>query len=179
MEILIQLSFVLILGFFLLFFIMQIYNLIFRGFAPFISTKSEVLKEIVNNINLQEGQIVYELGCGKAGFLHALKKRYPDNQMIGFEYSFVPYFLAQIQNAITNSKLKIEKKNIFDVELKKADVVYCYLNPNTMEKLEEVFKTECKPGSLVVSYHYPLREKTVEKVLDVEGGKEKIYFYRY
>ena len=68
------------------FFASQFFNVIFRGYAPFISSKPEVIKAIMQELKLKEDVIVYELGCGKAGFLRAIEEKYPQAKLIGVEY---------------------------------------------------------------------------------------------
>ncbi|MDD5071310.1 MAG: hypothetical protein PHQ42_01090 [Patescibacteria group bacterium] len=160
---------------FAVFFLIQFYNIIFRGFAPFISTKREVIKKIIAKLELKEDGVIYELGCGEAGFLRAARKKFPKAKLVGFEYSFLPYLIARIQNSLSKSKIIIKKKDIFKVDLSQADVLYCYLNNLTMKKLEDKIKAEGKPGLKIISYQFPFPEIKPEEVL--EDGKDKIYFY--
>ncbi|MCX6796698.1 MAG: hypothetical protein NTW06_04365, partial [Candidatus Falkowbacteria bacterium] len=53
---------------FALFFVTQFFNILFRGFAPYVSTRTEVINKIIDEVDLPDGVTVYELGCGKAGF---------------------------------------------------------------------------------------------------------------
>lgn len=89
---------------------MQFFNILFRGFAPYVSTRSEVISKIVNELDVAEGATVYELGCGKAGFLKAIEEKFPKTKLIGVEYSFWPYFVAKLQLLMSESKIKIVKK---------------------------------------------------------------------
>ncbi|MDD4332564.1 MAG: class I SAM-dependent methyltransferase [Patescibacteria group bacterium] len=157
----------------------QFFNMLFRGYAPFISTKYDVINKIFENINFGENfsGTVYELGSGKAGFLRAFEERYPGAKCIGIEYSSFPYFFSKIQLSLAKSKIKIRKKNMFKINLEDADVIYCYLFPNMMAKLEEKFKKECKPGTLVVSYQFILPNMKTEKILEL-GENSKIYLYK-
>jgi len=157
--------------------IIQFFNIMFRGFAPFISTKPEIIKKIVDEIKIESDAKVYELGCGKAGLLRAVEARYPQAELIGVEYSFWPYLIARMQISLSKSKIKIIKKNLFKVNLADADLIYCYLNLATMRKLEEKFKQECKSGTSIISYAFALPSLRPEKIVELENG-EKIYFYR-
>ena len=160
----------------LIFSAVQFFNIVFRGFAPFISTKFEAILTILKELELTGREHVYELGSGKAGFLRAVEQRFGNKKLTGIEYSFFPYFLAKIQIALSGSAIKILRKDMFKVNLKEADVVYCFLLPDMMNKLEQKFKNECRPGTLIISYHFKLPNITAEKVL--KEGKNKIYFYR-
>jgi len=176
-AILLQLFFLLLLLLFIVFFTVQFFNIIFRGFAPFISTRPAVIGRILSELKPAEGAVVYELGCGQAGFLRALRRRYPKIKLVGIEYSFLPYLVAQIQNSLFGTKLILRKQNIFQADLGEADIIYCYLNPPTMQKLEGKFKQECKAGVQIVSYQFPLTTVAAEKTIEV-SGHEKIFFYR-
>ena len=154
------------------------YNILFRGFAPFIATRGGIINKIVNELELTHESIVYELGCGKAGFLRALRRRYPGNKLIGLEYSFVPYFIGRIQNSFLTNKLIIKRENIFKADISRADVIYCYLNVAAMKKLAPKFARECKPGCRVISYQFSIPGKEAKKILKVNKN-EKVCFYRY
>lgn len=178
LVIFLQLVFILVLLFFLVFLTAQFYNILFRGYAPFISTQKFVIDKIVEEIVLPENATIYELGCGKAGFLSALRKKYPQARLIGVEYSFLPWLLAQTQSALARSRLDIRKKNIFKADLSGADAVYCFLNPATMAKLKDKFGRECKNGALIVSHQFPLPDTAAEKTIELNNGQARIYFYR-
>ena len=177
-TLIIQTITLLVLLFFLAFFAVQFFNIFFRGYAPFVSTRPKVIKSIIGELAIKEDATVYELGCGRAGFLRALRKKYPKAKLFGVEYSFWPYLVAEMQNSLSKSKLEIMRKNMFKVDLSGADVIYCYLNAKMMEELAKKFKGECKPGATVISYTFPLHGMPSEKVLEV-GKNEKVYFYRF
>ena len=151
----------------------------FRGFAPFVATRPKIIKRVIDELRLKDTDVVYELGCGRAGFLHAVRKRYPKVKLVGFEYALMPYFQARIQNALNQANLIIRRKNIFKVDLSEANVIYCYLNELMMQKLQEKFKRECKPGTVVVSYQYPLSNAESETIIELPERKDKVYVYRY
>jgi len=178
MDILIQIMFLILLFAFFIFFVMQFFNIVFRGFAPFISTRKEVINRIIERLNINDNTVIYELGCGRAGFLRAVRKRNTEIKLVGIEYSFFPYIVARIQNNFTKSNLKIIKENIFKADIGKANIIYCFLNRATMEALGKKFDMECKKDTEIVSYQFPLPNKQPENVLEVREGKDKVYFYK-
>ena len=126
------------------FFIVQAYNIIFRGYAPYVSTRKKIVNDILSNIDQEEEFTLVELGCGRAGFLQAAREKFPKASLVGYEYSFWPLFQAKVRNWVKDSRLTLEKKNIFKADLSKADIVYCYLNPQMMAELSTKFKQELK-----------------------------------
>ncbi|MFH0892620.1 MAG: class I SAM-dependent methyltransferase [Candidatus Falkowbacteria bacterium] len=173
-------STIIFLSFVIAFFLImaeQFFNLLFRGYAPFISTRPGAIDKIVADLELPEKAVVYELGCGKAPLLRALSRKYPQADLIGIENEPVPYLIASIQANLAKTNIKIKRKNLFNINLGDADAVYCYLNPKMMSKLEKKFLSECKNGAVVISYQFPMPELKPEKILEVGEG-EKVYFYR-
>jgi len=158
------------------FLISEFYSILFRGYAPLISTKTDVLKKILEEIQLASGAKVFELGAGSAGFLRAVEKKFPAAVLTGIEYSFWPWLTTKLQLALRKSKIKIIRSDLFKINLKQADLIYCYLNPKMMRDLESKFKAECKPGTEIISQAFPLPDLAPIKVLE-DGGHSKIFFY--
>lgn len=157
----------------------QFFNMLFRGYAPFISTKYDVINKIFSEIDFGKdfSGTVYELGSGKAGFLRAFEEKYPKAKFIGIEYSSFPYFLSKIQLSLAKSQINIWKKNMFKVNLSDADVIYCYLFSGMMAKLEKKFQDECKKGTMIVSYQFILPNLKPERIIEL-GENSKIYLYK-
>jgi 16S rRNA A1518/A1519 N6-dimethyltransferase RsmA/KsgA/DIM1 with predicted DNA glycosylase/AP lyase activity len=161
---------------FAVFFSVQFYNMVFRGFAPFISSTRGLTKKILDSVEVKPGSKIFELGSGKASFLREAEKKFTDSQFIGIEYSFLPYIMSRIQLCLMKSKIKIKKENIFKTDLHDADIIYCYLNIKTMAELEKKFITECKQGTQIISNVFQMPNKTADKVLEDNGNK--VYFYK-
>jgi hypothetical protein len=163
---------------FAVFFTIQFYNMVFRGFAPYISSNQKLVNAIFDSlVNIKDGSNFYELGAGKAGFLRGAEKKFSNCHFFGVEYSFLPYFTTKMQLSLVKSKIQIKKQNIFATDLKDADVIYCYLNIKMMADLEKKFIAECKPGTTIISNAFQLPNKTAERVLDIDKNN-KVYFYK-
>jgi 16S rRNA A1518/A1519 N6-dimethyltransferase RsmA/KsgA/DIM1 with predicted DNA glycosylase/AP lyase activity len=156
----------------------QFYNITFRGFAPFISTNGKIIRRILDEIKLSDNANVVELGCGKAPFLLAMRKKYPHAVLTGVEYSFFPYLLGQIQNSFYSAGMKLMKKNYFKVDLSDTDLVYCYLNVKSMKDLEPKFLAELKNGAQIISNSFSVPNMQPDKVIEITKNRGKIFFYR-
>jgi len=164
-----------VLFFILLFLATQFFNILFRGYAPFISTHRRILDKALAEIKLKTNDHVFELGSGDAGFLRAVEEKYPEAKFTGIEYSFLPYLITRFQLALKKSKIKIKKKNFFKVSLEDADLIYCYLNVSMMKKLGKKFQTECKKGTKIISLNFPLPDIEEKKLIHVD--KNRLFFY--
>ena len=52
---------------------------------------------------------------------------------------------------ILKEKIYFQRKNLFEVDLNLADIVYIYLPNNLMTPLETKIKKELKPGKMVIT----------------------------
>jgi len=158
------------------FLISEFYSILFRGYAPLISTKTDVLKKILEEIQLASGAKVFELGAGSAGFLRAVEKKFPAAVLTGIEHSFWPWLTTKLQLALRHSKIEMIRSDLFKINLKQADLIYCYLNPKMMQALESKFKAECKPSTQIISHAFPLPTLAPAKVIESDNHN-KIFFY--
>ncbi len=158
------------------------------GGVPFISSPFYDLKNICQAAELKPGEVIYDLGCGKANLL-VVASKYFKAKGVGYEISLWPYVWGLLRIWWNKADVELHFKNFFKADLSKADVVFCYLFPEIMAKLESKFKTELKPGARVVSYSFKLPNITPKKIIN---GKEinnffvknfrttgKIYVYQF
>jgi hypothetical protein len=159
--------------------LIQFFNIIFRGYAPFISTKGKVIIEIFSQIKFDENfkGKVYELGAGQAGFLRRFEEKYKNAELVGVEYSLIPYLISKFQLGLFGSKIIIQKKNFFKIDLSDADVIYCYLSSKTMKTLEKKFQKECKKGTVIISYQFIMPNLKPDKILEL-GEFSRVYVYK-
>ncbi|MEK7167640.1 MAG: 50S ribosomal protein L11 methyltransferase [Patescibacteria group bacterium] len=150
-----------------------------RG-VPFISTSARLHGMILKTADIKPGETVYDLGCGKASLLIKAAKQGALGR--GYEISLWPYVWAKFNVWISRVPVKIHLKNFFKEDLSKADVVFCYLFPEVMVKLEDKFVKEMKPGSRLVSHAFKLPNlEPAEVIRTNEDNPElgKIMVYRF
>lgn len=152
------------------------FNIVFRGAAPFMKAGKKVIKLILPEINLKGTETIYELGAGQADFLRSLEQKYPKANLIGVEYSRWVYWLTSLILRREKSRIKFIRQNLFETDIKKADLIYVYLIPTMMGKLSEKIRLECRPGTIVISYIFSIPNLTISKKLDINGNG--IYFYK-
>ena len=164
-------------------FVMSVSNIvgIIMTGVPFVSSHNKDVNAILSAMELAPGQVICDLGCGKAQILIKACKRY-GVKGIGYELSLWPYLWARINIWLARADVKIYLVNFFQADLGKVDLVYCYLFPEVMAKLEDKFKKELRSGARVVSYAFKMPNIMPEKTIvthadNVELGK--IFIYKF
>jgi len=151
------------------------FNVLFRHQAPFIPSRPRALKAISAVLNLQDGQVFFELGAGSAPLLRRLNRKFPRANFVGIEYSLIPWLIGTLL-CLPYRNIKIIKQNFWCADFSQADFIYCFLNVKVMVELANKFKNDCKPGATIISYIFQLPNIKPTKTLQI--GQEKIYFYQ-
>ena len=158
-----------------IFFINQFFNIIFHGYPPFISTSQLSLIKIIELTNINETDVIYELGCGRARFLRIIESAHPKARLIGVENLLSIFLINWFRLKLQGSKIKLLNKNLFDINLKEANLIYCYLNQALMFKLGAKIIKECLPGTQIISQAFSISQLTPVKVSLI--NHKKVYFY--
>lgn len=125
--------------------------------SPWWRTNKKIAKAACRLANIKRNEIVYELGSGDAEFLMTAAKEF-GAKCIGVEIDPLRFFISGIllRSNRLSDKIKIIKKNFYDVNLSSADIIYVYLVPRVLEKLKPKFLKELRKGTRIVSYRYKI-----------------------
>ncbi len=165
-----------ILGLTLLMLITAIVSLFLQ--VPYVPTKKQVVQKMLKVAGLKNNAVVYDLGCGDGRLLFEAEK-IKKIQAKGYELAPIPYLLAQIKKRLSHSKITIALSNFFSANLKDANIIFCYLGPETMSALYKKIKKECKKGTKIISNTFSIKGVKPSKVW-ARNPKEKlpnIYLY--
>lgn len=125
-----------------------------RNSPPFVPTRRDILRQIIEALDLRENSVLYDLGCGNGRVLRAVAENRPGVRCIGIEHGWFPVMFAR-WNA-RKTLIEIRKADIFCTDLADATHVYCYLLPEFMNKIEVHLRERCRPGTRIVSCDFPI-----------------------
>ncbi|KKQ28236.1 MAG: Methyltransferase type 12 [Candidatus Magasanikbacteria bacterium GW2011_GWC2_37_14] len=161
--------------------IFLLYGLVIYCFTrvPHVITPISKIKTILENLDVKN-KIIYDLGCGKGDFLFSLEKFGPA-KLVGFELSPLLVWWGKFKAKIKNSKVEIKRKNFFNVDIVKADIIYLFLVQAVINKLAVKIIKEAKPGAEIICLADQVPGLVPTKVIESNPGgkfKVKIYFYK-
>lgn len=137
--------------------------------APWVPTWRRDVERFLKLAQLKPSERFYDLGCGDGRLVRAAANA--GAIAIGFECSILPYVLAKLRVGRSGS---VRYANFWSADLSDADVVYCFLMPKVYPKLKEKLERECKPGTRIILYVWPMEGWAVD-VADVAPGQPKLY----
>ena len=88
------------------------------------------------------------------------------------------YFRARLR-CPGKKNVRVVRGNFWKADLSRADVVFCYLFPDVMERLANKLHNELKSGAVVVSCNYPVPGFVPRRVLRPKAAQhhDPVYIY--
>jgi len=148
----------------------------------FVPTANDIVLKMLEVGGVKKGDVVYDLGCGDGRIVAMAAKRF-GCKGVGFDINPVRVRESNktVKKLNVGHLVKIEEKNIFDVDLSKASVIMLYLLPALNKKLIPQLN-KMKPGSRIVSHEYGMDggatpDKTIKIISREDNTEHKIYLY--
>lgn len=133
--------------------------------TPTLPAVRKAALELMNGLNPKH---IAELGSGWGGMMTRLSKTFPNAKVTGYERSFIPYIVSKLMGH------DVRRTDLFAADLGNVDLVFCYLSPWHMERLQ------FKPGTTIVSASFPIPNKTPSDTRIVKGIVDiPVYLYRF
>jgi len=153
--------------------------------APFVPIEKKYLQEILSLGEIKENDVFCDFGCGDGRVLIEAVKNFNVKKAFGFEASPVPYALSKL-NVKRNKyqeKISIQRQNFFDISpefLSKIDVLYIYLFPEVVDKLEKKVFPYLKKGTKIIASSFYLKKENKDfNIINVKKvGWHNIYVYK-
>lgn len=128
--------------------------------APYVPTKMDDIRKILKLAGVKKGKKFYELGSGDGRVVLEAARLGADSFGIEQSWLRIWYSRYKARGLALHPKgvnVSFYHNNIFNRNYQDADVIYIYLLPKGVKKLEEKLKKELKKGSVVITqtYHFP------------------------
>lgn len=125
--------------------------------APFVRSGKKKIDTMIELANIQSGDQVMDLGSGDGSILLEAAKLGACGVGIEINPFLVWYSRWKIQRAGFSDKVKIIRGDFWKQSLQNADVIFLYLWPDTLEKLQKKLIRESKSGVRIVSNGFSIK----------------------
>ena len=145
------------------------------GQAPdvvFIPTPQDVVDKMLELAKVKKDDLVYDLGCGDGRIVVTAAKRY-GCKAVGYDIDpqRVEESLENVEKNNVGHLVRIEQKDIFTLDLSKANVITLYLLPELNVKLIPQLE-KLKPGSRIVSHDFRMKGVKPDKVVKLTSNED-------
>lgn len=143
----------------------------------YVPTTQPVIDRMLKMAKVRPLDVVYDLGCGDGRMVIAAAKQY------GARGVGVDLDPRRIREARANAKaagveklVTFEVGDLFEMDLREADVVLLYLLPELNRRLKPKLFAELKPGARVVSHDFDMgRDWPADEY--VKLGQDGVYVW--
>lgn len=123
--------------------------------APYVPTKMDEIRKILKLAGVKNKKKFYELGSGDGRVVFMAAKLGADS--IGIEQSWIRILYSKsLALHLKGVNVNFYHGDIFKRTYHDADIIYIYLLPKGVKKLEEKLKEEIKKGTIIITqtYHF-------------------------
>lgn len=143
-----------------IFFLLLVLSMIWppdSPWAPWWRTTGRIAWAICRLAKVGKKDIVYDLGSGDGTALITAAKEFGASG-VGIEIDPLRASIAKtrVKAFGLSGRIRIIRKNFFAVPIDDATVVFVYLVPKALLRLEPKFLKELRPGTRIVSYRYEI-----------------------
>ncbi len=120
-----------------------------------------------------------DLGSGLGGTLCYLAGKYPQGQFSGIESAPLPYALAWLRCKLARRKnIRLHYGSIWDARLKDYDLIYAFLSPAPMARLEQKWQSEQRAGATLISNSFAMPSASPKEILELNDRRHtRLYLY--
>ena len=139
----------------------------------YVPTPQDVVDKMLELAQVRKDDLVYDLGCGDGRIVVTAAKRF-GCRAVGFDIDprRVEESLQNVQKNNVGHLVGIEQKDIFTLDLSKADVITLFLlsrlNVKLIPQLEKL-----RPGSRIVSHNFAMEGIKPDKVVKMFSNEDQ------
>jgi len=136
----------------------------------FVPTPSDVVKGMLELAKVTKNDLVVDLGCGDGGIVVVAARDFGARSIgIDIDPVRVKEALDNVAKNNVGARAKIIQGDLFEADIKDANVVTLYLLPRLNMKLRPKLWRDLKVGSRVVSNTFDMEDWKPDETRDVDG----------
>jgi len=154
-------------------------QLIPRDPPPFVATPDNLVQQMLYLGRVTSGDVVYDLGSGDGRLVIAAAQIGARGVGIEYDAALVARSWARADSAGVRARVSFHHQDIFTTDVRDADVVMLYLNPEFNLRLRPTLLEQLSPGDRVVSHAFNMGDWEPDSTLTLGSGVERATLYSW
>jgi cyclopropane fatty-acyl-phospholipid synthase-like methyltransferase len=123
---------------------------------PWVPTDKARIHKALEMADIRPDDVVYDLGAGDGRVLFTALSEFGAAHAVGIEISPAHLLLADLRARINGSRpnVTLRREDFFKADLHDADVVFLYVTPQHLIRLQARLEKQLHPGARVVSISF-------------------------
>ena len=146
--------------------------------APFNPTNADCVALALGLLQVREGDVLFDLGCGDGRFLIQGCKEVSSITGVGVEYDSLlcDRARARVSEADLQERVTILHQNVLDCDISSATAIFVYLVPTGIAAIRATLEQAIARGVRVVTYVFSIPGLIPSRV-EVYKQSTKLYLY--
>lgn len=137
----------------------------------YVPTPQPVVEAMLKLAEVRRGDLVYDLGSGDGRIPITAAKLYGVRAVgIDIDPERIAEAKANAEAAGVADRVTFRQADLFETDLRKADVVTLYLLQSLNERLRPKLLRELKPGARIVSHAFSMGDWEPQETQEVDGS---------
>lgn len=150
----------------------------FRTQVPFYPSAASTWRAVEALLPPQGHVRLIDIGSGLGGFVLSLARRHPRGAFTGIEIAPLPWLISRVRALCTGSRAHFMLGDYTRLDFAEYDVVFAYLSPVAMTALWIKASAEMRPGSLLLSYEFPIDGIAPDVTINASNKGAILYGWR-
>lgn len=146
--------------------------------VPYFPSNPALLPQLKDLLPVGKPVRLVDIGSGFGGVLFYLEEQRPDCELTGIEFAPFPWLMSWLRARLKKSSVKFKFCKYETVNFHDFDIVFAYLSPAVMSSVWEKVRSEMRPGSLFLSYEFPIPSVTPDLTINLEANEPILYGWR-
>jgi SAM-dependent methyltransferase len=160
-------------------FLLLLYWSTFRTQVPYYPSGRRVWDAVAGRLPAGRPLRVIDIGSGLGGLVLDLARRRPDCDVGGIELAPLPWLASRLRAWAARSPAHFLRGDYERLDFGDYDVVFAYLSPAAMGGLWRKAGAEMKPGSVLVSYEFPIAEREPDQRVVIADSRKILYIWHF
>lgn len=140
--------------------------------VPYVPTDQEVVEAMLDLAEVNENDVVYDLGCGDGRIVITAAKKYGARGTgVDIDPERISEANENAEAAGVTDKVNFIQGDLFETDFSEASVVTLYLLSSVNMKLRPILLDQLKPGTRIVSHAFDMGDWEPEETRTVDGTR--------
>lgn len=160
-------------------FLLLVFWSTFRTQVPYYPSARAVPEAFARQLPQGRPLAVIDIGSGLGGLVLDLARRRPDAKVSGIELAPLPWLVSRLRAACSGSRARFLRGDYETLDFGQYDAIFAYLSPAAMGALWHKAAREMRPGSMLVSYEFPVVGQPPDLCVEPTDGALPLYVWHF
>jgi SAM-dependent methyltransferase len=150
----------------------------FRTQVPYYPSRTSTWQSVDDLLPADAPLRIIDIGSGLGGFVLSLARRRTSGTFAGIEIAPLPWLVSELRARCMGSRAKFMLGDYTGLDFADYDVIFAYLSPVAMTALWDKARSEMHPGSLLLSYEFPIEGIAPDITINASNKGTILYGWR-